>query len=113
LGPTEVEGLVLCRVGADRLAVRAHEVTAFEPASEGALYAGTGFQADAKAPPDAKLIRHRTSSVVVDAVEVHAERLQLLAVPEVLRLAWGGALAGFVETGGVLWPVLSLEKLTR
>jgi hypothetical protein len=42
---------------------------------------------------------------------VHAERLQLLAVPEVLRRAWGGALAGFVETGGVLWPVLSLERL--
>lgn len=109
---TVIEGLVLCRVGADRLAVRAQEVTAFEAAAEGALYAGVGFQADARPPPDAKLIRHRTSAVVVDAVEVHAERLKLLAVPEVLRRAWGGALAGFVETGGVLWPVLSLERLS-
>lgn len=107
---------MLCRVGADRLAVRAHEVTAFEAASEGAvsagaLYAGVGFHAGARAPADAKLLRHHTSAVVVDAVEVHSEPVWLLAVPEVLKSAWGGALAGFVETGGVLWPVLSLERL--
>ncbi len=105
-----IEGLVLCRVGVDRLAVRAQEVTAFELPQPGAPYAGVGFEAGALAPLDGKSLRHHHTSLVVDSVEVHAERLKLLAVPPVLRLAWGGALSGFVETGGLLWPVLSLER---
>ena len=77
-----------------------------------APYAGVGFSAAALAPVDGKLLRHHDTSLVVDSVEVHAERLKLLAVPPVLRGAWGGALSGFVETGGLLWPVLSLERFT-
>ncbi len=105
-----IEGLVLCRVGVDRLAVRALEVTSFDLPHPNALYAGVGFSAGALAPVDGKLLRHHDTSLVVDSVEVHAERLTVLAVPPVLRLAWGGALSGFVETGGLLWPVLSLER---
>jgi hypothetical protein len=110
-----IEGLVLCRVGVDRLAIRAHEITAFDIAPAGARYAGAGFSAGATAPADAKLLRHHDAGLVVDSVEVHPERLKLLAVPTVLRAdskkAWGGALAGFVEAGGLLWPVLSLARL--
>ncbi len=105
-----IEGLVLCRVGADRLAVRAHEVTSFDVPHPHAPYAGVGFEPGAVAPADGKLLRHHDTSLVVDSVEVHAERLKLLAVPPVLREAWGGALSGFVEAGGVLWPVLSLAR---
>lgn len=108
-----IEGLVLCRVGADRLAVRAHEVTAFEVPHERALYAGEGFTPGALAPADGKLLRHHHTGLVVDSVEVHSERLPLLAVPAVLGSAWGGALAGFVEAGGLLWPVLSLERFSQ
>ena len=116
-GSEVIEGLVLCRVGTDRLAVPAHEVTAFEVAVPGAPYAGTGFSPGALAPADARLLRHHDASLVVDAVEVHAERLPLLAVPmllggQALKGAWSGALFGFVETGGLLWPVLSLERLS-
>ena len=114
-GPEVIEGLVLCRVGADRLAIRAHEITAFEIARGEGHYAGAGFSAGALAPADAKLLRHHDTGLVVDSVEVHSERLQLLAVPTVLRVdarkAWGAALAGFVEAGGLLWPVLSLARL--
>ena len=106
----EIEGLVLCRVGEDRLAVRAREISSFDVPHEGAPYAGEGFSPGARAPADAKLLRHHDTALVVDAVEVHSERLPLLAVPAVLSRAWGGALAGFVEAGGLLWPVLSLER---
>jgi len=106
----QIEGLVLCRVGEDRLAVRAREISSFDVPQPGAPYAGEGFSPGARAPADAKLLRHHDTSLVVDTVEVHAERLRLLAVPAVLARAWGGALAGFVETGGLLWPVLSLER---
>lgn len=105
-----IEGLVLCRVGADRLAVRAHEVTAFELPGPHARYAGAGFTPGAIAPADGKLLRHHDTGLVVDSVEVHSERLELLAVPLVLQ-ARGGALSGFVEAGGLLWPVLSLARL--
>jgi hypothetical protein len=108
-----VEGLVLCRVGADRLAVRAHEITAFEVSDPTAPYAGAGFEPGSLAPADGKLLRHHQTALVVDSVEVHSERLPLLSVPPVLREAWGGALSGFVETGGLLWPVLSLERFAR
>lgn len=110
VGAEVIEGLVLCRVGADRLAVRAREVTAFEVAPPGAPYAGTGFMAGSVAPVDARLLRHHHAVLAVDSVEVHPERLRLLPVPAVLCAAWGGALAGFVEASGLLWPVLSLER---
>lgn len=111
VGDEVIEGLVLCRVGADRLAVRACEVTAFEVPHGSAPYAGADFTPGAMAPADGKLLRHHHTSMVVDSVEVHSERLPLLAVPTVLRQAvWGGALSGFVQAGGLLWPVLSLER---
>lgn len=109
----EIEGLVLCRVGEDRLAVRAREVSAFDVPHEGALYAGEGFTPGARAPAEARLLRHHDTALVVDTVEVYPERLPLLAVPAVLSRAWGGALAGFVEAGGLLWPVLSLERFAQ
>lgn len=111
VGDEVIEGLVLCRVGPDRLALRARDVTAFEVPQGSAPYAGTDFTPGAQAPSDARLLRYHDTSMVVDSVEVHSERLTLLAVPTVLRqAAWGGALCGFVEAGGLLWPVLSFER---
>jgi len=108
-----IEGVVLCRVGADRLAVRAHEVTAFEIADADAPYAGTGFDPAAKSPLDARLLRSPTGGLAVDSLEVHTERVRLMPVPDVLARAWGGALAGFVEAGGALWPVVTLARLAN
>lgn len=108
-----IEGLVLCRVGEDRLAVRAREISSFDVPHEGARYAGEGFSPQARAPAEARLLRHHDTALVVDTVEVHSERLTLLAVPAVLVRAWGGALCGFVEAGGLLWPVISLERFAQ
>lgn len=110
-----IEGLVLCRVGADRFAVQAGEITAFDVPHPSAPYAGAGFTPGSVAPADGKLLRHHQAELVVDSVEVHSERLPLLAVPAVLAAprpgqTWGGALAGFVEAGGLLWPVFSLAR---
>lgn len=111
LGPERIEGLVLCRVGGHRLAVRASEVTSVDAAEPSAPYAGTGFSPAAVAPPDARLLRHHHQRLAVDGLEVHAEPLALLPVPLVLKAAWGGALTGFVEAGGLLWPLVSLAVL--
>jgi hypothetical protein len=109
-GAEVIEGLVLCRVGDDRLAVRALEVNAFEPFDFAADYAGARFSSGATAPGDGKVLRHRDVRLAVDSVEVHAERVALLPVPPVLARVWGGALTGFVEAAGQLWPVVSLER---
>lgn len=111
-GAEVIEGLVLCRVGPDRLAVRAQEITAFDVPHPQAPYAGAGFTPGALAPAEGKLLRHHAAEFVVDSVEVHADALTLLSVPAVLSAprpgqAWGGALLGFVEAGGLLWPVFS------
>lgn len=107
-GGEVIEGLVLCLVGDHRLAVRAREVTAFEAAGPEAPYAGARFTPSAAAPPGARLLRHEQVRLAVDSVEVLADRFHALSVPPVLSGACGGALSGFVEAGGVLWPVVSL-----
>lgn len=106
-----IEGVVLCRVGPHRLAVHAQEVTAFDAFDGTAPYAGAGFDAGLQAPGDARVLRHHATRLAVDSVEVRAEQLPLLAVPSVMAGVWGGALAGFVETAGALWPVVRLSLL--
>ena len=95
--------------------MKSRTITANELAQPETPYAGTGFSPGAIAPADARLLRHHALGLVVDSVEVHSERLSLLPVPTVLaadsKRAWAGALAGFVEAGGLLWPVVSLARL--
>lgn len=110
-GAEVIEGVVLCQVGAHRLAVRAHEVTSFDDSDGSAPYAGVGFEATAVSPVHARLLRHHGAGLVVDSVEVNAEQLRLMPVPSVLTSLWGGALSGFVEVGGHLWPLVSLQRL--
>lgn len=106
-----IEGLVLCRVGDDRLAVRASEVTAFEPPAPGVPYAGAAFSAAAPPPAQPRVLRAGPALLAVDSVEVFADRVPLLGVPPVLRTTWGGAVTGFVEAQGQLWPLVSLPRL--
>lgn len=111
-GGAFIEGLVLCRVGDDRLAVPAREVTAFEAAEPNARYAGARFSPGAQPPAEARLLCNAQARLAVDSVQVHAERYAVLSVPPVLAGACGGALTGFVEAGGLLWPVVSLARFT-
>lgn len=106
-----VEGVVLCRVGGDRLAVLAGDVVGVELPLGEAPYAGRLFDGAASTPADARLLRHETAALVVDALEVHAERLRLIPVPVVLARLVGGALRGFVVVADGLWPVVSLPAL--
>lgn len=106
-----VEGLVLCRVGEHRLAVLASEVAGIDEATAGAPYAGVSFSGRAAAPSGARLLRDPRGGVLVDALEVHSEPLDLLSVPFVLSRLMGGALTGFVTAGEALWPVVSLPGL--
>ena len=110
--PETLEGVVLCHAGVHRLAVRAREVTDFGEFDAAAPYAGAGFDAHAVAPDTARTLRHHGRALAVDSVEVHAEPLKVLPTPLVLQRAWGGALSGFVEISGRLWPLISLERLT-
>ncbi len=112
-GDRTVEGLVLCRVGEHRLAVLPDDVTAIEEAHGEAPYAGRCFSKKGRAPAGARLLRDERAGVLVDALEVHAERLTLFAVPAALRPLMGGALAGFVEAAGGLWPVVSFGPFAR
>lgn len=109
--PETLEGVVLCHAGVHRLAVRAREVTDFGAFDAAAPYAGTGFDPSAVAPQTARVLRHHGRALAVDSVEVHAEPLQVLRTPAVLERVWGGALAGFVEIAGRLWPLVSLERV--
>ena len=108
---TLIEGVVLCHVAGHRLAVRAQEISSFDDGDRHSPYAGVGFDSSAVAPEGSRLLRHHGSGLVVDSVEVHAERFSLLPVPRVLVNAWGGALAGFIEVAGQLWPLIALERL--
>lgn len=109
--PETLEGVVLCHAGPHRLAVRARDVTDVGAFDAAAPYAGAGFDSQAVAPQTARVLRHHGRSLAVDSVEVHAEPLRVLQTPAVLARAWGGALAGFVEISGRLWPLISLERL--
>ncbi|MGV3624881.1 MAG: hypothetical protein ACO1OB_28940 [Archangium sp.] len=106
-----IEGVVLCQVAGHRLAVRAQEVSSFDEGELGAPYAGHGFDASSVMPEGARLLRHHGNGLVVDSVEVHAERLELLPVPRVISNVWGGALAGFIQVAGQLWPLVALDRL--
>ncbi|MEW5740321.1 MAG: hypothetical protein AB1938_15440 [Myxococcota bacterium] len=110
---TVVEGVVLCRVGGDRLAVLPSDVVGVELPDAKCPYAGSLFDGTTPSPADARLLRHELSGLVVDALEVHAEPLSLMRVPPALRWVVGGALMGFVQVGGSLWPVVSLPALSR
>lgn len=112
-GDRTVEGLVLCRVGEHRVAVLPDDVSAIEEAHGQAPYAGRSFSKKGRAPAGARLLRDERGGVLVDALEVCSERLTLFAVPAALSPIMGGALAGFAEAAGALWPVVSFRPFAR
>ncbi len=105
-----IEGVVLCRVGDDRLAVRAQDIVSFEMAAPDALYAGARFRGGSTMPPEPRALRVEAGVLLVDSVEVLPESVPMLRVPPALER---GALIGFIEASGLLWPVVSIERLLR
>lgn len=95
-----VEGLVLCTWDGARLAVRAQEVVHIEAPPEAAA-------------EGAKSLRARTGALLVVGIEIWSTPALLLPVPSLVNAMFRDALVGFVELGGALWPVMSLERLAQ
>jgi hypothetical protein len=107
--PFHVEGVVLCHVGEHRLALLARDGTQIDDALPQALYAGRAFSTRARAPGVARMVTSADRALVVDTLEIHGEPLALMPVPRALTALMGGALRGFVDCAGFLWPVVSLS----
>ncbi|MBX7101082.1 MAG: protein CrdC [Myxococcaceae bacterium] len=108
-----VTGVLLCRVGAEQLAFDANQVGhigAWEPGGQPTAHARSLFLMPSAA---GKQLTSEAESLVVDSLEVHAEPLPRLPVPLALASVTGGALLGFVQVAGVLWPLYGLAALAR
>jgi hypothetical protein len=112
-GRDEIEGLVVCRVGDHRLAFPAAAVGNISAWSEEDLPAPMA-RAVFRLPTTAgKMLVYGGFSLVVDGLEVVAERVPLLPVPTMLLGTVGGALRGFVSISAALVPLLGLAEFSR
>jgi hypothetical protein len=105
-----VDGVVLCRVGGARLAVPCDEVDAIADADAEALDPGRAFGEVRGAV--GRAVQSAGQLLRVDSVDVVATPgLSVLPVPLVLTGVVGGALVGFIELSGQLWPLVSARGL--
>jgi hypothetical protein len=105
-----VDGVVLCRVGDARLAVRCDEVEVIADAPRDGVDAGPAFGlARQAAGRSVKVGAHRLRVDSVDVVT--SEGLAVLGVPLVVTGVAGGSLRGFIEVSGALWPLVSVPSL--
>lgn len=102
-----LEGAVLCHVGPFRFAIPAHDVSSIEAPDARGVYAGRWFDLPDAWPEQARSLRAPGVHVVVDAVEVLGEVLQVLACPPMVAAP---RVSGFIELAGVLVPVVSLSS---
>lgn len=105
-----IAGVVLCRVGEARLAADCAEIDAIVESSGDGLSAALAFGAGGDPRPRALQVRGRLLGVdSVDVVETPG--LLVLSVPPLLQSAAGGAMTGFIEWSGALWPLVSVGRL--
>ncbi|MBX7102279.1 MAG: hypothetical protein K1X89_31475, partial [Myxococcaceae bacterium] len=113
MGAVTLTGVLLCKVGVEQLAFDAHQVGhigSWEPGGAPTAHARSLFLMPAAA---GKQLASESESLVVDSLEVHAEPLPRLPVPLALASVTGGALLGFVQVAGALWPLYGLDALAR
>jgi len=107
-----VDGVVLCRVGDARLAVRCDEVEVIADAPREGVDAGLAFGLPRQAAGRSVKVQGR--SLRVDSVDVvTAEGLAVLGVPLVVSGLAEGSLRGFIEVSGALWPLVSVPSLIQ
>jgi hypothetical protein len=109
-----VSGTLLCHAGGHRVAFIAHDVASIESSS--AL--GGGFPAARRAFGEEGqaarvLLAASGLGVAVDALEIEAESLYVMAAPELLERVAGGSLVGFILSRGEFWPLVRLEGFAR
>lgn len=108
-----VDGVVLCRVGPDRLAVACDDVDGIVEAEGPSLDVAAAFSGTAVGG-EGRALLCAGQLLRVDSTDVVATPgLQVLPVPGAVGGAAGGALFGFVELGGALWPLVSAFELLR
>jgi hypothetical protein len=107
---TAVDGVVLCRVGASRLAVACDEVDAIaEPEGEVVDSAAAFGEAPRR---EGRALQAAGQLLRVDSVDVvSTPGLSVLPVPAALGHLVGGAVTGFVVLSGHLWPLISVRLL--
>ncbi len=108
----EIEGLVLCRVGDHHIAFPAAAVGSIDQWEPGGVPAPQARAAFGLAPIPGKLLLRGGFSLVVDGLEVVADRAKLLPVPSMLLGAVGGSLRGFVQIAQRLVPLLGLAEFS-
>ncbi|MCU0695284.1 MAG: hypothetical protein MUC96_02010 [Myxococcaceae bacterium] len=105
-----VDGVVLCRVGGARFAAPCDEVDAIADA-EGELVDPSVAFGEVLAPVG-RALQAAGQLLRVDSVDVVASPgLSVLPTPLALAGLVGGALLGFVELSGQLWPLVSVRGL--
>lgn len=106
----EIEGLVVCRVGDYRVAFPATAVGNIGAWETGDAPVPMARRAFALPGAPGKLLSYGGYSLVVDGLEIVADRATLMPVPALLLGAVGGALRGFVSVSNALMPLLGLAE---
>lgn len=105
-----VDGLVLCRVGDGRLAVDCAEVDAITAPEAGSWNVAAVFEGIIGTSQ--KALQCSGHLLAVDSLDiVTTPGLRVLAAPALVMSASNGAVKGFVEWSGLLWPLVSVGPL--
>ncbi len=106
----QIEGLVVCRVGDERLAFAAASVGQITDWAVGDVPAPHARTAFALPIANGRRIEDRRATLVVDSLEIASDAVPLMPVPAMLVGAVGGALRGFAVLAGQLYPVLAVAE---
>jgi hypothetical protein len=107
-------GLVLCRVGAHRLAFHAREIVSITAWSPGDALTGCVRPLLGLPPaPGKALVGAEGEAVVVDTLEIHGDSAGLYPPSKVLDGVAGKSLRGFALIGQALWPIFHLSHFSR
>jgi hypothetical protein len=110
--PDHIEGFVLCQVGPEQIAFPAAAVGRVDAWAPGGVAAPLARSAYRLEPAAGKLLLKGGFTLVVDGLEVIANRLPLSPVPAMLIGAVGGALRGFVRMDKLLIPLLGFAEFS-
>jgi hypothetical protein len=105
--------MVLCRVGAHRLAFPAGQVVSVANGLEGPGLPSARTAFALPPAPGKALLAEGGLGLLVDALEVTPETGVLLPTPALFVNRLGGSLRGFTVVGDALWPVFSLDAFAR
>ena len=109
-----VAGTLLCHAGSHRVAFAADEVAVIESVGDrpGRFQsARQAFGDDAGA--ERVLVAPSGEAVGVDTLEIEAESIYVMPLPELLEPVAGGSLVGFILARGEFWPLVRLVEFER